>query len=270
MQDLIVFAALLLPAVTVGIFVSRGFAPWPLIRAILWRFRWANLLFLLLIAVSVALGVSLVAQERGLRGGTAAAADRFDLIIAAPGSEVTMMLAAVYLQPADVGLVDGAVFTEIAADPRVALAAPLAFGDSHDGAPIVGTTAGFVTHLAGPLSEGALWQDHDEAVIGADVPLALGAGFQPAHGRGNLAAPETHDHDMRVVGRMARTGSPWDRAILVPIETVWETHGLANGHAPAEGERLGPPFDADYFPGTPAIVVKANSLGATYGSWMVS
>ncbi|MFN3527403.1 MAG: ABC transporter permease, partial [Paracoccus sp. (in: a-proteobacteria)] len=64
--------------------------------------------------------------------------------------------------------------------------------------------------------------------------------------------------------RMAPTGSPWDRAILVPVEGVWEVHGLANGHALSEGDRIGPPFDAEYFPGTPAILVRADSLAGHY------
>jgi putative ABC transport system permease protein len=41
-------------------------------------------------------------------------------------------------------------------------------------------------------------------------------------------------------------------------------HGLADGHAPEDEVRLGPPYDAAYFPGTPAIVVRAESLPATY------
>ena len=63
---------------------------------------------------------------------------------------------------------------------------------------------------------------------------------------------------------MAPTGTPWDRSILIPVETVWETHGLANGHAPSDEGRIGPPFDAEHFPGTPAVVVRASELWANY------
>jgi putative ABC transport system permease protein len=63
---------------------------------------------------------------------------------------------------------------------------------------------------------------------------------------------------------MAPTGSPWDRAIVIPVEGVWEVHGLANGHAPEAGDRIGPPFDAAYFPGTPAILVRADAVWANY------
>ena len=102
-----------------------------------------------MIAISVALGVGLIAQERGLRKGTARAAEKFDLIIAAPGSEVTQVLASVYLQPSNLPLLDGKLFNEIANHDHVSLAAPIAFGDSYRGAPVVGTTALFLSHLSG-------------------------------------------------------------------------------------------------------------------------
>jgi len=66
-----------------------------------------------------------------------------------------------------------------------------------------------------------------------------------------------------VTGRLPRLGSPWDRAILVPIESVWELHGLGTGHV-RDDALLGPPFDAEHVPGVPAIVVKPKSVAAAY------
>ena len=77
-QDILWTLLLLLPALVVGIATLRGYAPWPLVRAILWRFRWPAAMFVLLIAISVGMGIGLLAQERGLRRGTAQAADKFD------------------------------------------------------------------------------------------------------------------------------------------------------------------------------------------------
>lgn len=64
---------------------------------------------------------------------------------------------------------------------------------------------------------------------------------------------------------MRATGSPWDRAILTPVEGVWSIHGLADGHAPGREGALGPSFDPEYFPGAPAIVVRATGAAAAYG-----
>lgn len=264
-QDALVAALLLLPGLLAGLLALRGFAPGALVGAMLWRFRGANVAFVLLIALSIAIGVGLTAQERALRQGSARAAERFDLILGAPGSEVTLMLAAVYLQPSDVPLLTGDQFAEVAADPDVALAAPIAFGDSVGGAPVVGTTAAFVSHLGGDLAEGRMFAAHEEAVVGALAPFALGDAVEPAHGTGETADEHAHgDAAYTIVGRMALTGSPWDRALLVPIEAVWEIHGLAAGHAPERGEQIGPPFDAAYFPGTPAILVRPNELWQAY------
>lgn len=264
-QDVALVVALLLPGLIAGLLVLRGLRPWGLIRDIGRRFLWTNVIFVLLITVAVGLGTGLLSAERGLRRGTAHAAEKFDLIVAAPGSEVTMLLAAVYLQAADVPLLTGAQYAEVAAAPEVTLAAPIAYGDSVNGDPIVGTIAEFVTHLSGDLAEGTMFADHADAVVGALSPLKIGDEIEPAHGVGAGADTHAHEHEhYRVTGRMKPTGSPWDRAVLIPVEAVWETHGLANGHRPEVEEQLGPPFDAAYFPGTPAILVRADKLVANY------
>lgn len=264
-QDLSLTLALLLPVVLLWAVLRRGTTPGPLIAALLWRYRGTNLLFILLIALSVAVSVALLQQERGLRDASARAANKFDMIVSPPGSEMTMMLATVYLQPTVSDLLDGATFGAIASDPRIAMAAPLAFGDSYEGAPVVGTTPQFVDYFTEGALKGRPFQATDEAIVGAEVPLTLGARFTPAHGHGAAADTEAHHGaEVTVVGRMAPTGSPWDRAILMPIEAVWQTHGLADGHAPERAGQIGPPFDPAFFPGTPAVVVKAKALWQTY------
>lgn len=264
-QDLLMTVLLLLPSLLAGGLVLRGFAPWPLVRAILRRFRVASILFVLLIAISVGMGIGLLAQERGLRHGTAQAADKFDLVISAPGSEMTVMMSAVFLQPSDMPLLDGATYAEIAGHESVSIAAPLAFGDSFGSAPVIGTTAEFARYLAEDRIEGRMWETAQEALAGALVPLEIGGGFAPAHGHGDAAEDNAHAGEpLTIVGKLASTGTPWDRAILVPVETVWSVHGLANGHAPDRSDQIGPPFDPAYFPGTPAVVVRSEALWANY------
>lgn len=264
-QDLLIAFALVLPLLLLGVVLLRGYHPWPLVRALMWRFRWANVLFVLLIAVSVGMGIGLISQERGLRDGMARAADKFDLVVAAPGSEMTLMLASVFLQPSDVPLLDGEIYNEIERHERVKIAAPIAFGDSYGDAPVVGTIEAFVTHLTDGALTGQMWRTSSEAVAGAAVALEIGDQFTPAHGVGDAAEQDAHDGvALEIVGKMPRTGTPWDRSILVPVEAVWEVHGLANGHAPDRGDQIGPPFDARFFPGTPAIIVKAEELWASY------
>ena len=263
-QDMVLLGALLMPFALTATLCLWGYHLRPLVIGLLRRHLLLSLTFILLIATSVALSVGLLAQERGLREGTARAAEKFDLVIAAPGSEFSAMLAAVYLQPSALPLIDGETFARIEAHELVALAAPLAFGDSWQGIPVIGTTREFIAHLAGDLAAGQPFATTDEAVVGASVPLDIGETFEPLHGHGANGAVDQHGFEYRVVGRMPRTGSPWDKAILVAVESVWEVHALPNGHGPDWDGTLGGPFEPSRFPGTPAVLVRATELWASY------
>ena len=244
--------------------------PLPLILADLRQNRLGALAIVLLVALAVALGVAVSAQERALREGSTRAADPFDLLVAAPGGETEIVLEAVYLQPGTLDLLPGRDLALLSRDERVAFASPIGFGDSWRGYPIVGVTADLVRHLAkGGELEGAAFGRIDEAVLGAGVGLDIGGVFTPTHGQAALEAVDEADEHAgfayRAVGRLPVLGSPWDKAILVPIEAVWSVHALPLGHAAGQGEpRLGPPWDEASLPGVPAIVVKPVSVAAAY------
>jgi putative ABC transport system permease protein len=242
--------------------------PWPVIGAALRRYRWTALAFILLVAAGVSLAVALISQERALRTGSARAADRFDLIVAAPGSQTDALLTSVYLRPGAPRLLSPETTAWLLNDPRATFMAPLAFGDSHRGAPIVGTIPALVAHLSDGLAEGRVFASRNEAVVGAASPLALGATFRPTHGHshdGEDAEEGESEHGvtLTVVGRMKPTGSPWDRGIVVPVELVWAVHSLPDGH-PKGAETIGPPFDAERTPGIPAAVVRPDSVAMAY------
>ncbi|MDB5838406.1 MAG: hypothetical protein JWQ23_358 [Herminiimonas sp.] len=242
--------------------------PWPVIRAALVRYRFSALAFVLLVAAGASLSVAIVSQERALRSGSARAADRFDLIVAAPGSRTDALLTGVFLRPGASQLMKPGLTASLLNDSRAGFVSPLAFGDSYRGAPVVGVVGALVDHLSGGLAEGRLFAGRDEAVIGAVSPLKVGQKFHPAHGTHQRAGDDDHGHDahgvtLTVVGRMKPTGSPWDRAIAVPVELVWAMHDLPTGHAP-QSAQLGPPFDAAYTPGIPAAVVRAGNLANAY------
>ncbi len=239
--------------------------PWPVARAALRRGWRTALAMVLLVALATALGTGVGALERGLRRAAAQAADAFDLVVGAPGSATQLVLTSVYLQPDTVPLMDGAVLARVMAESEAVWASPIGFGDQWRGYPVVGVTTAFVTQ-GGPRapSEGRVFAAEEEAVIGAAVPLPLGSKITPQHGR--VEVPDGgHTHAevaYAVVGRLPPTGTPWDAAILVPIESVWEIHGLGNGH-PSGVERIGPSWEAGA-PGVPAVVVKPRSIAGAY------
>lgn len=187
-----------------------------------------SLVVVLLIALAVALGVGVTLQERALRLGSARASEKFDLVIGAPGSETQLVLSTVFLQPAPLPLVSGDVLLDLQDDPRVAWAAPVGFGDFYRGYPLIGTTTRLISETAPVMAEGRTFAREGEAVIGAKVALSIGDDIVPTHGEIERGG---HDHDgirYRVTGRLAPTGTPWDRAILVPFRrsgtsTAWRS-----------------------------------------------
>ncbi|WP_439615193.1 ABC transporter permease [Shinella sp.] len=256
------------------------------ILADLRRFKGGALAVIVLIALSVALSVTVTLQERAVRLGSARAAEKFDLLVGAAGSETQLALSAVFLQPSPLPLMSGAVLAKLAADPRVDFAAPVGFGDSEAGHPVVGTTTALISVLSPKLAEGVLFARLGDAVVGSDVPKQLGAEIKPMHGLADIGG-ETHTEIVyKVSGRMAPTGTAWDRAILVPIRAVWQLHGMAGGHdhdhdhagetpeaAAEEHDHEHAPVDADaaideHFdaetPGLPAVLVKPKTIADAY------
>lgn len=238
------------------------------------------LVMVVLVALAVALGTGVSLQERALRLGSARAAAAFDLVVGAPGSEMQLALSSVFLQPAALPLMPGEVLEELARDPRVAWVAPVGFGDYHDGIPLVGTTTQLIAEFAPGLAEGRVFARLGEAVVGARVPLPLGAEITPSHGAVAHEGAEHHGTTYHVTGRMQPTGTAWDRAILVPIRAVWAVHGMEQGDAesaagkPHDDDHAHPALDADagldehwqpgLTPGLPAVLVKPASIADAY------
>lgn len=245
----------------------------------------------LLVALAVALSVTVTLQERSLRLGSARAADKFDLVIGAAGSETQLVLSSVFLQPSPLPLMEGDVLAKLSNDPRVAWAAPIGFGDSFNGLPIVGTTTALVSNLSSGLQEGVVFSTEGQAVVGSAVPLSLGAEIKPMHGAPGEGGHTHGELAYSVSGRLKPTGTAWDRAILVPIQAVWHIHGLGNdeeaegSHDHADHDHFARP-DGDHdhdthdhathadaplvetwdgnVPGLPAILVKPKTIADAY------
>lgn len=237
--------------------------PWCIIKAEWRRSRVGMLALALVLGLSVCLGLTVSMVERGIRQGAAQAGDAFDLLVGAPGSPTQLMLSAVYLQPQALPLFPYDTFERVKSGEGVNWAAPLAFGDRWKEYPLIGTTPDMVTLGKNrALAEGVPFSEYFEhneaqtgagagAVVGALVPLKMNEEFSPAHGL--VAVPDgqdVHDHaHFTVTGRLPLTGTPWDRAILVPLAAVWGAHGLHKGDAQA---------------GISAVVVKPRSVADAY------
>ena len=233
------------------------------------RRLWAgSLVIICLVALASALGIGVTLQERALRLGSARAADKFDLVIGAAGSETQLVLSAVFLQPAPLPLLPGDVLTKLRQDPRIAWAAPIGFGDSYESYPIVGSTPELLSALGGGEAiDGHAPAELHDAVIGSSVDLKSGQSFQPMHGLVENAGHVHTEFTYRVTGRLPPTGTAWDRAIIVPIEAVWAVHGLHAEGAKGRGVFIPGLLDGSItgkLPGVPAILVKPRTIADAY------
>ena len=206
---------------------------------LLWRSlrsrMFANILTLLAVLIGVGLALVVPLSVRAFQQGATDAVRIFDLLIAAEGGETQAVLSSLYYQDAPLANMPYRVFEALQNDPRTVRAVPLGFGDNFAGFPIVGTTSEYFELRYRPddppyfeLAAGSFFSAPEEVVLGskaaAETGLGLGDSFAPAHGMGMTFEPSEHAHEYQVVGILAATGAPADRAIFTAIESVWEAH----------------------------------------------
>lgn len=214
----------------------------------------------LLAALSVALGAALlvgVEQVRaGMRAGFAGTIRGTDLIVGARGGPVQLLLYTVFGVGTPTAGVSRAAYERWRRHPAVAWTIPYSLGDSHRGFRLVGTTDDFyaryrfrgdgrVTFAAGRRPQTA-----SEAAVGAEAARALGytVGSRVVATHGLAGFTDHAGHPFTVVGVLAPTATPIDRALYVTLEGVEamharETHaGEAHEGEAHEREHAGAPF----------------------------
>lgn len=202
---------------------------------------WRNLLAkpvqsaltVLIVAATITMLTLVTLLSTGTHNGLVIATEPFDLIVGAKGSPNQLVLNTVFLQDAPIGNVSHEIVEKLAANPLVASAIPLAFGDNYKGYPIVGSENSIFQHQPKvgqgewlQLAAGHMFNIPFEAVIGASVAqklsLNLGDEFKSTHGL--IAGGQAHEHVYHVVGILQTLNGPYDQAILVPIESIWLSH----------------------------------------------
>lgn len=196
------------------------------------------------IAVSSALLLAVERVRHDARASFAQSISGVDLVIGARSGSVQLVLHAVFHSGSATHNIRWESFTAIASNPAVDWAVPLSLGDGHRGFPVLGTTTGYFRHFrhgAGkPLlvAAGAPFAGVLEAVLGSEVAAQLGyrVGDRLLVNHGVEAlAPEHDDKPLRVVGILARTGTPVDRTVHVSLETITALHLDWVGGAPLPG-----------------------------------
>ena len=138
-------------------------------------------------------------------------------------------------------------------------AIPVCLGDYLGPYRVIGTTPDFFEKLkygkGGGKSyqfvKGRNFQEHSkehgyfEAVIGAiaakQLKLNVGDHFSPAHGASEEEGGDAHHHEFTIVGKLAPTGTPNDRAVFINMEGFF----LLDDHAKPLGVQAGTMFAED-------------------------
>lgn len=193
---------------------------------------WLISIMILLISVTLCLSLLSILSERSLRLGSASAADKFDLVIGAKGSEVQLVLSSVFLKPASLDLIDSKILDDLKKDQRVKWASPVGFGDFYKDFPVIGISKDMIQS---DIKSGKNLNAMFDAVVGIDTRLKIGDTFSPMHGHFKEAGAHLHENIVyEVVGIKKRDNSAWDKSILVNMEAVWHAHAdheHSHGHS---------------------------------------
>lgn len=196
------------------------------------RFTAALTVLSIALAVVLLLGVERIRSEA--RESFASTISGTDLIVGARSSPVHLLLYSVFRIGNATNNVSWDSYTALASRPEVAWTIPLSLGDSHRGFRVLGTTRDYFEHFRFArgrkleLVEGMRFEDEHDAVLGAEVAEALG--YKPgqsiviAHGAGDVSFSLHKDYPFRVVGILARTGTPVDRTVHVTLAGMDAVH----------------------------------------------
>lgn len=196
--------------------------------------RTTALLTLCAIAVSVALLLGVQKMRTAAREGFANTVSGVDLIVGARSGQLNLLLYSVFRVGDATANVSWETYQKVARRSDVAWTIPLSLGDSHRGYRVLGTNLDYFRHyrFAGgrelAFESGKPFADLYDAVLGAEVARALGYKLGDpiviAHGLGQVSFAQHEDKPFRIVGILARTGTPVDRTVHVSLEAITAIH----------------------------------------------
>ena len=208
-----------------------------------WRYlrhrSFATIISVIAIALSLAIVTGVGLTNFAIKKTAVEGSIRYPLAVG-PGSSssVQVILSTIFHVDKPTGRIPFSVYEDLAKDPRVVKAFPLAVADSLMNYPIIGSTEEFVEDIGVGCMEGKIdFSKPFYTVIGFDVAnrmkMAVGTKYYAAHGMtGGHGAHVHKEMEYKVVGVLNPTGGPEDTAIYTGYKGVWLMHKLqlAHGH----------------------------------------
>lgn len=208
--------------------------------------RFTALLTVFAIALSVCLLLAVERVRSEARASFANTISGTDLIVGARSGSVNLLLYSVFRIGNATNNIRWDSFERFAAHRQVKWAIPISLGDSHRGYRVMGTSPAYFEHFR--YGRGQLLQlaagrafaaDPFEVVLGAEVAEALdyrlGDELVLAHGVATISLVKHDDKPFRVVGILARSGTPVDRTLHISLGGMQALHIDWQNGMPARG-----------------------------------
>ncbi|MCR4509432.1 ABC transporter permease [Pseudomonas sp. 32.2.56] len=198
------------------------------------------------IALSVCLLLAVERVRTEARASFANTISGTDLIVGARSGSVNLLLYSVFRIGNATNNIRWDSFEQFANHRQVKWAIPISLGDSHRGYRVMGTSPAYFEHYRFArtqqlqLSSGRVFADDPfEVVLGAEVAQALNYQLDQelvlAHGVATISLVKHDDKPFKVVGILARTGTPVDRTLHISLAGMEALHVDWQNGMPARG-----------------------------------
>lgn len=202
------------------------------------------------IALSAALLLGVERLRTESRASFANTISGTDLVVGARSGSIQLLLYSVFRIGNATNNISWESYQDIANHPKVAWTIPISLGDSHRGFRVMGTTPDYFKHyryardhqlnfIAGKPFAGVY-----DAVLGFDVAeklgYVIGEEIIVAHGAGKVSFFKHDNKPFKVVGILARTGTPLDRTVHTSLAGIEAIHiDWQGGSRPMPGMQIG-------------------------------
>jgi len=223
-----------------------------------WSRRLALLIVVFSVSISVALILSVVQLRSDARASFSEAVSGVDLIVGPRGSPTELLMYTVFQLGRATRNLPASVEQQLSGLAGVEWVVPLQLGDSYRDFPVWGSRPALFERLrvrGQPIgfAQGRSFADPRASGIGSVFELVLGAELASrfdhrlddsivlTHGAGGPLAQNHEQTPFRVVGILAPTGGPIDRAAIVSVESFEALHlGWGLGEFQGLGGRFAP------------------------------
>lgn len=191
------------------------------------------LLNLLLVSFGIAILTVLLLGSTQIGDKLNQNAKDIDLVVGAKGSPLQLILSSIFYIDFPTGNIPLKDAEQLAHNPLVKRAVPLALGDNYEGYRIAGTDTSFINLYQLNLEKGRFWQQDFEVTVGQNVAAAahlqVGSKFFGAHGL--TGSSDIHkSHAYIVTGILKPQHNVTDNIILTNVSSVWKMHEQPEEH----------------------------------------